>query len=72
MGSQEMRNSAMKKDLTGMGDFFQEVEVSAEGTAFIHGRPWLLKKLSSVGLNEGGHMGPPLQKISYLEERNLI
>ncbi len=55
-----------------MGDFFQEVEVSAEGMAFIHGRPWLLKKLSSVGLNEGGHMGPPLQKISYLEERNLI
>ncbi len=67
-----MRNGGIKKELTGMGDFFPGIEVSAEGMAFIHGRLWLLKKLSSVGLNEGGHMGPPLQKISYLEERNLV
>ncbi len=32
-----MRNGAIKKDLTGMGDFILEIGVSAEGTAFIHG-----------------------------------
>ena len=32
-----MRNGAIKKDLIGVGDFFPEIGVSADGTVLMHG-----------------------------------
>jgi len=44
-GKARMRNGAIKKDLTGIGDFFPEIGVSADGTAFIHGSPLVFLKI---------------------------